>query len=330
MKLLKWIGIAARAAVCVYGGSIALLLILRAFTGDRFLPTLIFDMAVPAILFPGLVLLIFYALTRHWRMATVQLPALACFLWMYGHVLLPSQTVEAPTGTQISVLTYNISLGRRHPEERVEVILEANADVVALQEVSTASAEYFETELADIYPYSAVHAGSSPPGQAVYSKYPILEDSVWEVERMHQRVVLDVNGQNVTFYNVHPVHFDMRRDGTVNFDDQLREVDDILSRTAEETNPMLIVGDFNTTDQSGIYDSFADLYGDAFGEVGSGFGFTFPSNLPLARLDYVFYTSEFTPLSAQVWDSSGGSDHHPVYAQLELANPVTEADANSN
>jgi vancomycin resistance protein VanJ len=325
MRLLKWLGIAARVAVCVYGGSIAFLLLIRIGTGDRFLPTMIFDMLVPTILLPGLALLIGYVLTRHWRLATVQLPALACFLWMYGHVLLPNTQPETTEGTQISVLTYNISLGRRNVENRIAIIEAADADIVALQEVSERSMELIESELSDLYPYIAAHAGSDPPGQVVLSKFPILEDMAWEVERMHQRTVLDINGQIVTFYNVHPVHFDVRRDGTLDFEAQLREVDDIMARTAEETNPMLIVGDFNTTDQSVIYDDFAELYGDAFGEVGIGFGFTFPSNLPLARLDYIFYTSEFTPLSAAVWDA-GGSDHHPVYAELEFAGVEAEAE----
>src|SRR6185295_11569180 len=145
MKLVNGIKIAARAAVCVYGGGIALFLILRAVVGDRFLPTMIFDMAVPSILFPGLVLLIFYALTRHWRMAAIQLPALVCFLGMYGHILfVPAEVQTVPTGTQISVLTYNISLGRRHVDQRIALIRDANADVVALQEVSESSAELID------------------------------------------------------------------------------------------------------------------------------------------------------------------------------------------
>ncbi|MFN8374378.1 MAG: endonuclease/exonuclease/phosphatase family protein [Anaerolineae bacterium] len=317
---MKGVQAGARASAYVYGGLIALCLLLRLFLGEmRFLPLMIFDILLPGILFPGLLLLMLFALRRRWRLVLTQLPVLVGFVWLYGHILLPERLPAIPEGTQITVLTYNISLRDRGMDQEAALIREANADVVALQEVSERAGEYFDAELADLYPYRAIHGSDSPPGQAVLSRYPIVEDMTWEVERMHQRVVLDVNEQQVTFYNVHPVHFNLDRDHVVNFEAQLREVEDILARTAEETNPMLIVGDFNTTDQSAIYESFASVYSDSFLEVGSGFGLTFPSNLPLARLDYIFHTEAFTALDAEVWESSGGSDHYPVFARLELA-----------
>jgi endonuclease/exonuclease/phosphatase (EEP) superfamily protein YafD len=199
-----------------------------------------------------------------------------------------------------------------------QLIREVNADVVALQEVNRAGYFYLYDTLADIYPHQAFHPDSAPPGQAVISKYPILEDNYWQVERAHQRVLLDFNGTPITLYNVHPVHFNLSRRALLSFEGQLREIDDIIDRVTHEEGVLLIVGDFNTTDQTEMYGRFAQLYGDAFRAVGSGFGLTFPAWLPLARLDYVFYNTAFVPLEARVWAAAGGSDHHPLYVRLIL------------
>ena len=43
---------------------------------------------------------------------------------------------------------------------------------------------------------------------------------------------------------------------------------------------------------------------------------------PLARIDYVFHNDSFQALAAHVLASSGGSDHRPLLAKLELT-PAT-------
>jgi endonuclease/exonuclease/phosphatase family metal-dependent hydrolase len=70
---------------------------------------------------------------------------------------------------------------------------------------------------------------------------------------------------------------------------------------------------------------------DAFREAGSGMGFTFPASIrstirslpPLLRIDYVWYSDQFSIRRVSVAGDSGTSDHHPVVARLVLHVPRT-------
>ncbi|NWF69967.1 MAG: endonuclease/exonuclease/phosphatase family protein [Chloroflexi bacterium] len=302
----------------LYGAGASLLLLLRLLSGESLWPVLLFNNFLPALLLPALLFLPLLLLLRRWRAAALQAPPALAFALMYGTLFLP--TVSAPTpaadAPQISVLTFNLSLRNRDFEAVVQMLRAVDADVVALQEVNRAAYFYLDDDLADLYPYRAFHPDLQPPGQAVLSRFPILEDNYWQVERAHQRVLLDFGGTPIVLYNVHPVHFTLNRRVFFSFEAQQREIDDILARTVNENVPLLLVGDFNTSDQSAMYQRFAALYSDAFRTVGSGLGLTFPGALPLARLDYVFYNPAFVPLEALVWPDTGGSDHHPVFARL--------------
>jgi endonuclease/exonuclease/phosphatase (EEP) superfamily protein YafD len=102
-------------------------------------------------------------------------------------------------------------------------------------------------------------------------------------------------------------------------------VNNILQRTATEQGPLIIGGDFNTTDQTYSYDLMAAHFHDTFRETGSGLGFTFPADRepipPLARIDYVFHGGDVLSIASHVWPTSGGSDHRPVWVRLSIKEP---------
>jgi vancomycin resistance protein VanJ len=320
MERLRKLGTALSALVGLYGLGMTLGLLLHVTIDERLRPMMLFNSLLPASLFPALVLLPLALAFRRWRVVVTLLSPVIGLLVMYNYVFLPQSLPAAPAGTEISILTFNINLGNRDFEAVAQLIRAADADLVALQEINRAAYFYLDDDLADIYPYRTFHPDNAPPGQAVLSKYPILEDSYWQVERGHQRVVVEIDGQQVVFYNVHPVHFSLNRRALFNFDGQQREIDDILQRLGNEEGALIIAGDFNTSDQTDMYERFAALYGDTFRAVGAGFGLTFPSRLPLARLDYVFYNAAFIPLDAEVWYTNTGSDHFPLYVRLTLSN----------
>jgi vancomycin resistance protein VanJ len=74
-------------------------------------------------------------------------------------------------------------------------------------------------------------------------------------------------------------------------------------------------------------------FDDAYREVGWGLGWTFPDftqpsaqpvqtsilsalGRPVTRIDFIFHNGALRPVSAQVWPTSGGSDHRPVMAEF--------------
>lgn len=107
------------------------------------------------------------------------------------------------------------------------------------------------------------------------------------------------------------------------------EIGVILERAAQDTGALIILGDFNMSDQSEDYARVLEQYNDTYREIGWGMGFTFPRALPrflsrtssfppFIRLDYIFHNEAVMALEAQVWPVSGGSDHRPLFARLAL------------
>ena len=96
-------------------------------------------------------------------------------------------------------------------------------------------------------------------------------------------------------------------------------------RMAEETGPVLALGDFNMPSWGFVHALFTRRLTDSFEAVGRGFGFTFPGYTrnplsffgPWLRLDYVFCNRDWTPLTCKT-EPHRASQHRAVAAQFAL------------
>ncbi|HTP09656.1 MAG TPA: endonuclease/exonuclease/phosphatase family protein [Anaerolineae bacterium] len=300
----------------------------------------------PLLLLPSLLILPLSLWRRRWSVMLLSVPAVAAFLLGYGESFLPRSITINPVAQPLRFLTYNLHAESVSIQPMLDVIRAAGADVVALQEVSPAMAEVLTAQLADEYPYQALHPNFDNPifGQGVLSRYPIVEDEYWRISLGHQRVKIDRNGSPLVLYNTHPVHpfllgqgrlFDMRPH-------QL-EVQEVLRRSTLDGGEILIAGDFNMSDQASDYARLTAQFGDTYREIGWGLGWTFPDftqpnaqpvrtsilsafGRPVARIDFIFHNDALRPVSARVWPTSGGSDHRPVIAEFMDA-PTQSASA---
>ena len=94
------------------------------------------------------------------------------------------------------------------------------------------------------------------------------------------------------------------------------EVERIRTMLEEETLPVLVVGDFNSTPHSWAYRQLtAGGMQDAFRQTGDGWGSTYHAELPFARIDFVLASKEWKVVNARVPDVNL-SDHHPMMATL--------------
>ncbi len=322
-----------------YGLNISGFLLLRSIFGERWNVIGLFDSFAHLLMIPALPLLILsLVLKRRWLALTQAIPAFV-FLTSYGGMFIPKRSVTAST-SDLTVLTYNIHHGYA-PDIApiIDVIRQSNADIVAIQELSQDAADAFAAQLADMYPYRAFHPMKKAwQGQGILSRYPITADEYWRNEQFgfglgHQRVEMDIQGTTITIYNTHPAHPGMS--GTFyNGAPHREEMDIVMNRAAQDTTPVLIMGDFNMGDQSEDYRRISAVYADSYREMGWGMGFTFPDlrvpqalpdyinrTIPLPpfmRLDYVFHSAAFQTLDARVWSDAGGSDHHPVFVRFSL------------
>ncbi len=290
----------------------------------------------PLALLPSLLLVPLSLWRRRWPVMALSLPAAVVVLLSYGGLFLPRSVQAKATAQPLRFLTYNVHAETADVRSMLDVILAADADVVALQEVSPAMAEALAVHLVDRYPYQALHPNFVNPiwGQGVLSRYPIVEDEYWVISLGHQRVKIDRLGTPLVLYNTHPVHPFLLEEGRL-FDPQphQREVQEVLRRAALDQGEILIAGDFNMTDQASDYARLAAQFDDTYREVGWGLGWTFPDftllkarpaktaifsavGRPVVRIDFIFHNRALRPMSARVWPTSGGSDHRPIVAEF--------------
>lgn len=95
------------------------------------------------------------------------------------------------------------------------------------------------------------------------------------------------------------------------------EVEAIADVLEEETLPFILCGDFNSVPHNWAYRHLAAELGlqDAFEVAGRGWGATYHTRYPFARIDFVLTSPEWEIVSARVGDVSL-SDHRPLVVRL--------------
>ena len=288
-------------------------------------------------LIPTLIIcLIILAFTRNRTLAWMLLPNIVIALTYLTPYLMPSFVAVQDEGSPIRVMTYNVL----NPQDEqmldtyADLIREANPDIIAFQEFSQIAHEGLRERIGDEYPYfaSEILPGWWQSGQGLYSKFPILDEVAWVDEDLnmthpHQRLLLDINGTEVAFYNIHPyppIEWVSGFQFVVNETELSAHavaMQRIINRIQLETLPVLVAGDMNMSDQFPEYRRLAAVLTDSFKSGGFGLGFTYPANnrFPeLMRLDYIFHSDVFRTVTARVLADSGTSDHLPVVANIVL------------
>lgn len=253
---------------------------------------------------------------------------------------------------QIKVGTYNICHcadfnepiqddGRSFvsPERTAKFLRNLNLDIVGLNEVfCSGPGEQYSKQTDKIarflnYSYYAFAMGAKTDwgesidaiGNSVISKYPIKsietepvlspalnerkpEENDWYENRVILKCVFDVCGKEVVFIST---HFGLNKS------ERLRMVKSLVEIIDNETRPIVLMGDFNTSPDSldliPIYERLVNV-----AEIkGKKYEKTFESSNPTVTLDYIFVSKEINILDFNVVDKVL-SDHLPITAILEI------------
>lgn len=236
---------------------------------------------------------------------------------------------------ELKLMTYNIQHGCLHlrkPEHIIdlpamaEAIRGENPDIVVLNEVCglgdgsvryrTAQAEAIAACLGYhcFFGRSIMEQGKNPYGNAVLSRYPIVEAAVIPIpdakpgieSRTITRCVIDIEG---TPFVVFGSHFGLCAE------EHRAAVATVLQVTAAETLPFAFMGDLNMTpDDPNLAPLFEAL---ASKDTTPDGAFSFPSHDPDCRIDYIF-TSPCMKIRETVVVPVVVSDHRPVTAVVEV------------
>lgn len=346
VRICQWL---LWAAVLGYTAGLALWLGWLEYFGDIWWGTWFFlYLPAPLFLFP-LSFLMPLALLFDWR---ALLPGAFCVLLVFGfYDDLQWRWSRAPRepGRELRVLTNNIGQHGKYP--LTPFVEQQNPDVILLQEASGKGQGYAQQ-------YGERNLQTSSCGEFVCaSRFPIIEstlvkDILCSRHPVAARFVLDINGQRVVVYNVHiasprsllgklrgrgavaqflhDLGFAIGRDygAAEQVADRLAAAQQLAGRVAEETDPVIVAGDFNLPARGRAYHRFAAGLTDTFEARGRGYGFTFPGRTrnpftlfgPWLRLDLMFVSKDWRVLAAVV-EPERPSQHRAVVTTLELREP---------
>jgi endonuclease/exonuclease/phosphatase (EEP) superfamily protein YafD len=325
-------------AAALYGAALAGLALLWAANIQlAWWVTLASMFALP--LFAPLLLLLPAALfIRSWPLRGGAALALAAFLLSFGGQLLPPARA-ASTGTPLRVMTFNHLFANPRVADVIAAIRAQNADVVALQELSEPVAAALDRDLRVDYPYQYLRPFDNQQGLGIISRFPLLSKAETENNIRGLQVSFEVGGQNVTLIGLHlgAPAYRVRRFGGIplitgyDASSTTRQVGRLGQLVDQINGPLVVMGDFNTSDREPRYRELAARMHDAFRETNWGLGFSFPDHkrfgpltlpFPLLRIDYVWSKNGVLPTAAHVECNNIGADHCFVVADLRIEAPA--------
>lgn len=96
---------------------------------------------------------------------------------------------------------------------------------------------------------------------------------------------------------------------------QANTIASAIAKQREESNAIVICGDFNDPPISYAYRTIRGKMADSFAENGRGMGITYHENGFLFRIDYIMHTRNIYSYNSYV-DRVKYSDHYPLYSYL--------------
>jgi endonuclease/exonuclease/phosphatase family metal-dependent hydrolase len=245
------------------------------------------------------------------------------------------------------VMSYNVRLFNLYDWIERDVsppissfIKEQTPDILCIQEYSNRNEVDFRVYK---YNYIFIEGKNTKLGQAIFSKYPIVNEGVItfpkstnnaiyaDVKRgkdtirvysMHLQSVKITPDVHEIDENIQGVSQDqskriLRRMST-SFKSQQNQAEIIKKHKADCLYPTIICGDLNNSPFSFVYRSVKGDLNDAFEEAGSGFGTTYSFKYYPARIDYIFVDKKFEVKQFISFPHFKNSDHFPIVTRLDF------------
>ena len=241
----------------------------------------------------------------------------------------------------LRVMTFNIECGAFGTQKIAQAVNAQNPDILCLQKTRGALTRKNGALNQAPDPISDLRKQLSPNYYmarahevTTFSRFPIVSQEVVLMPLATGRAILqtqlNVRGKMLTVFNAHismteltarEKQRDSRMPRVLQFGGSSRtrqaQVDILLKETAKTRTPFLVCGDFNTPPRGKVYRSLARHMTDSFRAAGWGSGFSFRSDWPLMRIDYIWTSSQLRVLDCQI-PNVHASDHRPCVADLKM------------
>lgn len=250
-----------------------------------------------------------------------------------------SASKNVSDNNNISVMNYNVRLFNLFewlPDKNVkqnisEFIKEKQPDILSMQEYRPDEA----IKLDDYYKFEELTGNKIKNGQAIFSKYPIINSGSIEFPNTSNNAIfIDVvkGADTLRVYNVHlqslRINPDVEKLANETSEDLSRRISTTFKIQQSQTElflkhknacpyKMIICGDFNNTAYSYVYKEIKGDLKDTFVRAGNGFGRTFNFKFFPVRIDFILADKAFTVNSFKTFDVQL-SDHYPIMAKVKL------------
>ncbi|WP_374118277.1 endonuclease/exonuclease/phosphatase family protein [Streptomyces sp. RKAG337] len=269
---------------------------------ETFLPWL--GLALPVLLVVALVRRSATALIA------VLLPVLVWFN-LFGGLL----TDNEKSGGNLTVLTHNVNADNPDPTGTAKDVIAAGADLVALEELAAGQVPAYRAALAGAYPYHSVQGTVG-----LWSKYPIQGVHAVDIRlgwtRAMRAAVSTPQGQ-IAVYVAHMPSVRVKFNAGFTAGQRDSAADALGQSIAQESlTKVVLLGDLNGTMNDRSLASVTSQMRSTQGAAGNGFGFSWPADFPMARIDQIMVRG-IEPMSSWTLKKTG-SDHLPVAARLQM------------
>tara|TARA_Y100000991_G_scaffold57228_1_gene41893 strand:+ start:13644 stop:14654 length:1011 start_codon:yes stop_codon:yes gene_type:complete len=236
----------------------------------------------------------------------------------------------------ISLLSYNVRLFNIYnwiKDDSIQhkirnFLTKEDPDIISLQEYQNSEFNLPQYE----YKYENLRGESLKYGQAIFSKYPIINSGSLNFSSSSNNAIfsdIKINNDTVRIYNIHLESFSLDKEirssdtHNINFLKDLsrtfmiqeKQVELLNNSIYESPYEYIISGDLNNTAYSYIYAELIKNTKDSFKEKGNWFGVTYSYNLIPLRIDFILVNKKFKVRDFKTYQIKF-SDHKPIYSEF--------------
>jgi endonuclease/exonuclease/phosphatase (EEP) superfamily protein YafD len=277
----------------------------------------------------GLIVALGFARSPGWLAAVVGAAAITA-VPLFPYLPLHAAAASKVSGTPVSVLSVNVQQRNRDYARTIELIRNANADLVLILELTPGLAAALDG-LDALYPQRLLRPSDGPFGIGLLSRRQPAMAVKNEPGAAHPSTAylsatelgatpaaeakLDVGGTAVDFIGVHlmpPTNRDWAAE-------RRRQLDLLAARVRTRQRPTIVCGDFNLTPYSPFFGDLLEQSGLRDGRGGRGLQTSWPTFMPLLGIpiDHCLVSPEIGVAASRRLDAFG-SDHYPVLFDLLL------------
>jgi endonuclease/exonuclease/phosphatase (EEP) superfamily protein YafD len=277
---------------------------------------------------PAYVVLAFALVRRMWWLAAASLLVIGCHLaWIapdFRSAVVSPGPVDAKSTASLRVFYVNANRYNQSRDELLAEVAAAHPDVVVFAEFWIPwRPTMLKSPVMAAFPYGTDLQSWTRGDVIVRSRVPIEDlQAHWAGGRVFIEFNVTFDGRPLHFLGLHSP-----RPMNMESHDYRGYWKDVLPAIAKRPRPLVVLGDFNSTQHSRIYEQVTALGLRSVHELlGRGFVTTWPNGklwMPPIRIDHVFISPEVECVRC-VEGVGAGSDHRPLILDLRWK-PATAA-----